>query len=312
MAHNLFLGMYSFRIKKKHSKNSEVIDNNNFLSEAYEDIEANKFGSGFVQDIIKVFDLGTFKNDKNTHGAILEEKEFDKNNRTIDILINGGITGLKQYLIDEKGDTSELSKKDTVALKFYARIWLPANSKSGYIFLQKYGSLSIKPIFDAILKKVLNEKNYSLVGRKIDATTTKKRQKEFMKHSSLKDVILVSKRSLFDTNSVQAKQATIKLSNIKHISGNTIDKKDLKKALKNHGFSIGNRQYEIKATYTNNEDGYKQERTVILDDSEETINIIPSVLIPKICIDKDNSPVFSEMKKLVDLEMLQVKKEAKI
>lgn len=311
MAHNLFLGMYSFRIKKKHTKNSEAISNNTFLSESYPD-EENKFENGFVQDIIKVFDLGTFKNDKNTHGAILEEKEFDKNYRTIDILINGGITGLKQYLLDETGEMSELSDKDTVGLKFFARIWLPANSKSGYIFLQKYGTLSIKPIFDAILKKVLSDNNCSLVGRKVDATTTKKRQKEFMKHSSLKDVVLVSKRSLFDTNSVQARQATIKLSNIKNTSNNTIDKKEISEALKNHGFKIGNREYEIKATYVKDDNGYKQERTVIIDDSEETVNIIPSILIPDNCINADNSPNFTQMKKLVDLEMAQVQKEAKL
>ncbi|MEC3906438.1 hypothetical protein VOI54_05375 [Tamlana sp. 2201CG12-4] len=311
MAHNLFLGMYSFRIKKRHSKDSEAIDNNTFLSESYPE-EHNKFETGFVQDVVKVFDLGTFKNDKNTHGAILEENEFNKDTRTIDILINGGITGLKQYLIDENGDTSELSDKETIGLKFFARIWLPANSKSGYIFLQKYGSLSIKPIFDAILKKVLNENNYSLVGRKVSATTTKKRQKEFMRRSSLRDVILVSKRSVFDTNSVQARQATIKLSNIKYSSNNTIDKKEFKDALKKHGFSIGNRDYEIRATYVCDDDGYKQARTVVLDDSEETINIIPSILVPNNCIDIDNSPVFEEMKKLVDLEMAQVKKEAKL
>lgn len=311
MAHNLFLGMYSFRIKKKHTKNTEAITNNEFLSKAYDNIKANKFENGFVQDIIKVFDLGTFKNTKNTHGAILEEKEFDKGNRTIDILINGGLTGLKQYLLDENGDKSELSEKDTVGLKFYARIWLPSNSKSGYIFLQKYGGLSIKPIFDAILKKILNDNDFSLVGRKIDPTTTKKRQKEFMKHSSIKDVILVSKRSLFDTNTMQARQATIKLSSIKNSKGNTVDKGDIEKVLKNHGFTMADRHYEIKATYVNDEEGYKQERTVYLDDSEETINIIPSVIIPNKCIDIDNSPIFDEMKKFVDLEMEQVKKEAK-
>jgi hypothetical protein len=133
-----------------------------------------------------------------------------------------------------------------------------------------------------------------------------------MKHSSLKDVVLISKKSLFDTNSVQARQATIKLSRIKNTSDNTIDENEIKDALKQHGFKIGNRDYEIKATYINDENGYKQERTVVIDDSEETINIIPSILIPQACINADNSPNFNEMKKLVDLEMEQVKKEAKL
>ena len=117
---------------------------------------------------------------------------------------------------------------------------------------------------------------------------------------------------MFDTNSVQARQATIKLSNIKNTSNNTIDKKEISEALKNHGFKIGNREYEIKATYIKDDNGYKQERTVIIDDSEETVNIIPSILIPDNCINADNSPNFTQMKKLVDLEMAQVQKEAKL
>jgi len=311
MSHNLFLGMYSFRIKKQFTKNIKAINNNEFLSHAYPD-EDYKFEKGFVQDVISLIDNKTYKNDKNTHGAILESKEFDSKKRTIDLIIDGGITGIKQYIIDESGEKEELSDKKTVGLKFYARIWLPANSNSGYLFIQKYGTLSIKPIFDSIIKKVLKKNDCSLVNRKLIATTTKKRQEYFMKYSSIKDVIVISKKSILDTNSVQASQAMIRLKNIKFVSDNKIDKEDINKALKRHGFKILGRNYEMKATYENKVNDYKEQKTVILDDSEETINLIPSIVVPNRCIDKDNYPIFKRMQELVDSEMLQIKKEAKL
>ncbi|MDD3787359.1 MAG: hypothetical protein PHO94_01530 [Petrimonas sp.] len=47
--HRLFLGMYSFQIKKRNTSNLDVIENNEFLSKAYPDVE-DKFTDGFVQD----------------------------------------------------------------------------------------------------------------------------------------------------------------------------------------------------------------------------------------------------------------------
>lgn len=311
MSHNLFLGMYSFRIKKKFSTDDKIIGNNDFLSVAYPD-EENKFLEGFAQDIIGLIDKETFKNNKNTHGAILEDYKINPSERTLDMFINGGITGIKQLILDEKGDKEELSDKKTVALKFYFRIWLPANSQSGYIFLQKYGSLSIRPIIDAIIKKVLKDKKFSLVGRTVQPITTIKRQEEFMKHSSIKDVLLISKKSNHNTNTVQATQAVIRLKNIKNTSKNIIRKEEIFAVAKKHGFTIANREYIIKATYTSKKENFKEERTVVLDDSQETINIIPSILIDKTHIDKDNYPIFNKMQELTDFEMEQIRKESKL
>lgn len=314
MNHNLFLGMYSFRIKKKFNKNDKFIDNNDFLSIAYTE-ENNKFRDGFAQEIINLLDgknQKTFKNNKNTHGAVLENYNIKATNRTLDLLINGGITGIKQYLIDETGGKEEISDKITVGLKFYLRIWLPSNSQSGYIFIQKYGTLSIKPIVDAVIKKVLDNNSFSLVGRTVYPITTKKRQEEFMKNSSIKDVLLISNKNFNNTNSVQAKQAIIRLKNIRFTSNNIINRDEIKKAAKKHGFSIGNRKYGMKATYVNKKGDYKEEKTVILDDSQETINIIPSILIPNKYIDKDNYPIFDKMQDLTNSEMEQIRKEAKI
>ena len=303
--------MYSFKIKKKNTKNSKAITNNEFLSFAYPDEEL-KFENGFVQDIVNLIDNKTFKNDKNTHGGVLANFDFDNGNRTIDLMIDGGITGIKQFIINESGEKSEVSKKQIVGPKFFARIWFPGNANSGYLFIQKYGSLSIKPIFDSIFKKILNKNKCSLVRRKLIQTTTKKRQELFMKNSTIKDVLLISKKSISDTNSVQASQVTLRLRNVKFVSDNKIDSEDIKKASKKHGFSISGRNYEMKATFERKTGDYKEEKTVVLDNSDETINIIPSIRVSKDCVNSDNYPIFKKMQLLVDSEIIQIKKEAKL
>lgn len=308
--HNLFLGMYAFSLKKQNTSNSNPVDNNDFLSISYPSV-SNKFIEGFYQEIISLIDQKTFKNEQNTHGAVLESKDFNSANRTIDLMINGGITGIKQLLIDEEGNQEELPKVKTIGLKFFARIWLPANSHTGYIFIQKYGSLSIKPIFDSIIKKITLSHGFALIGSRIVPTTTKKRQKEFFEKSSIRDLVIISSKSSHETGTADAVSATIKLRNF-HLKGKSIiEKEDLKSALKNHGFSIGDRDYYIKATYTNSQGMHNEEKTVVLDDSEETINIIPNIVISSEYIDVDNYPVFSQMQKLVEGEMMQIIKESK-
>lgn len=311
MGHNLFLGMYTFKIKKYYTSDIEFIENNEFLSLAYPDCK-NKFAEGFVQDIISLIDNKAYKNNLKTHGAILDEKSLNISSRTLDIIIDGGLTGIKQFLIDESGNKSILSDKEIVGLKFYARIWLPANTKTGYLFIQKYGSLSIKPIFDSILQKVLNNRGYTLAYNRLFPTTTIIRQKEFLKHSTLKDVIIVSKFSSHETGAADASSATIKLKNIVKAKSNGLEMEDVSAALKNHGFSIAARNYEIKATYEQITGDYKEEKTVSIDDSEETINVIPNIVIPRYCIDIDNYPILSQLQMFVDKEMMQVKKEAKL
>lgn len=311
MAHNLFLSIYSFRIKKRSTRDIKSITNNEFLSFSYPE-EDYKFEKGFVQDIINLIDKKTFKNDKNTHGGVLANFEFNNGNRTIDLMIDGGITGIKQFIINESGAKSEVSKKQIVGPKFFARIWLPANSNSGFVFIQKYGSLTIKPIFDSIFTTILKKNNCSLVNRRLIQTTTKKRQELFLKNSTIKDVLLISKKSISDTNSVQATQATLKLRNVRFVENNKIGFEDIEQASKKHGFNIKGKQYEMRATYESKTGDFKEEKTVVLDNTEETINIIPSIRIPEDCIDKDNYPIFNQLQELVNLEMIQIKKEAKI
>jgi hypothetical protein len=311
MSHNLFLAMYTFGIKKVNTSDTERVEINNFLSNAYPD-EENKFTDGFVQDVINLIDEKAFKNERKTHGAILDEKAVKSSRRILDILIDGGITGIKQFIINEEGKRSELSENEIVGPKFFARIWLPSNTSTGYLFIQKYGALSIKPIFDDILKSILKTRNYSLINSRIIPTTTKKRQIEFLKKSTIRDVLIVSNNSSHETGAADASSASIRLNKVVTKGSKTINKKEISAALKNHGFKIGDRNYLIKAIYQKRDENYKEERTVALDNSEETINVIPNIVIPSNCIDMDNYPIFDRLQEFVDAEMIQVKNEAKI
>jgi hypothetical protein len=314
MAHNLYLGMYTFSIKKKNTRNAPKIDNNDFLEKAYAEIEENKFEKGFVQDIVSLFDEKAYKNAQNTHGAILDDKKLNSANRTLDILIDGGLTGIKQFLIDEEGKKQELSDEDIVGLKFYARFWLPAGSKTAYIFIQKYGTMSIKPIFDSIILDLLNKYELTIFDSKLKATTTKARLKKFLTNAALKNVTIVSNSSINSTGSAEASVVEVKLKNFRTFKkvNEKLDLEAIRQALDKHGFIIGDKKYEIKGTYEYSHDGVTEERTAKLDATDETINIVPNIVVPPNCVDSDNYPIFDEMIKLTNSEMEQVKTESKL
>lgn len=313
MAHNLYLGMYTFSIKRKNTRNAQKIDNNDFLEKAYPEIEDNKFEKGFVQDVVSLLEEKTYKNAKNTHGAILDDKKLNSGNRTLDILIDGGITGIKQFLIDEEGKKQELSDEDIVGLKFYARFWLPAGSKTAYIFIQKYGTMSIKPIFDSIIMELLNKHDFTIFDSKLKATSTKARLKKFLTNAVLKNVTIVSNTSLNSTGSPEASVVEIKLKNFRSFKkvNEKLDLESIRHALNKHELIIGERKYEIKGTYEYSNNGVTEERTAKLDSTDETINIVPNIVVPPNCIDSDNYPIFDEMIKLTNSEIEQVKYESK-
>ncbi len=313
--HKLYLGMYSFQIKKSRARNNDLISINDFLSESYPDA-ANKFSEGFAQEIIKLFDAKAFKNKSKTHGGTLDEKSITSEKRYFDILIDGGLTGIEQFIVDEKGKKEKITRDKIVGLKFYARFWMPAGGSTGYIFIQKYSGLSIKPLFDEIIKTTLTKQGFSFAtpGNKIQAITTKKRLTNFLKVSALRDITVISKNSSHDTGAGDAQTVTVKLKNIKvNKKDKKIDKKVVEDALKNHGFIIGDREYEMTATYESKFDGKKEEeKTTKLDASEDSINIIPNILLPFRCMDSNGYPNFIETKAFVDEEIKQIKIEAKM
>jgi len=313
--HKLYLGMYSFQIKKRNTSNDKIVGINDFLSESYPDAEV-KFLNGFAEEIIRLFDEKAFKNEQNTHGGTLDDKYIASEKRYFDILIDGGITGIKQFLVDEDGGKQTISEGNIVGLKFFARFWLPAGGKTGYLFIQKYDSLSLKPLFDDLINLVLKNHGFKTagLGSGLTATTTKKRLTTFLKKATIRDVTVISKESSHDTGAGDAQTVTIKLKNIivntkdKSITKNVVDD-----ALKNHGFTLGNRNYEMTATYESRNDGRKEEeKTVKLDSSQNTINIIPNILIPRSYVDEDGYPIFEKIQQFVDTEIDQIKTESKM
>lgn len=314
MVHKLYLSMYTFSIKERNKKNAERIDNNEFLERAYSNIQENKFTNGFAKDIIALMDQKVFKDSSNTHGALLDKHNFIQEQRVLDILIDGGITGIKQFLINEDGVKSEVSKDDIIGPKFFARFWLPAGTKTGFIFIQKYGVLGIKPLFDSIIKELLKKHDFSIHGlNRLKPTTTKKRLNDFLKNAVLKDLTIVSSMGLGSSGAPEASSVQVRLRKFQPIKGNDkqIDREAIQSALMDHGISIDDRNYDIKGVYEYKNGNNKQERTINLDNTEDTINIIPNIMIPETHIDSNNYPIFDKMIDFVNKEMIQIKKEAK-
>lgn len=303
--HRLFLGMYTFQIKKRSTSNMDVIGINDFLSKAYPDANS-KFVEGFVQDVTDLFDMKLFTSKDNTHGGILDNIAFDKGKRVLDLMINGGAKGLKQYLINEEGGKKEIADNEIVGLKFFARIWLPANSFTGYVFIQRYNNSSLKPLFDEIIYDVLNKYRYILAGKGIVATTTKKRQEKFLQESAAKEIKVLLNGSPHDTSTLEAENVIITFRKLS-VKKEQIDRSFIKRIMKNSGIST-NRDFKYRAIYESEIGGYKEEKTV---KGDEIYNLIPNALITPDCIDENNHPIFEKMQSFVSNEMDQMMKETK-
>lgn len=297
--------MYTFQIKKRSTSNTDVIGINDFLSKAYPDTDL-KFVEGFGQDVTNLFDMKLFSSKDNTHGGILERIAFDKGKRVLDLMINGGVKGLKQYLINEEGGKKEIADNEIVGLKFFARIWLPANSFTGYVFIQRYNNSSLKPLFDEIIYDVLNKYRYILAGKGIVATTTKERQEKFLRESAAKEIKVLLNGSPHDTSMLEAENVIITFRKLS-VKKEQIDRLFIKKIMKNSGIST-NRDFKYRAIYESEIGGYKEEKTVKED---EIYNLIPNTLITQDCIDENNHPIFDKMQSFVSNEMDQIMKETK-
>lgn len=301
--HRLFLGMYSFKIKKRTTSNKDVIGINDFLSRAYPDLE-RRFEKGFVQDIINLFDLKLFKTKDETHGGILEEMDFSQKNRTFDLMINGGVKGLKHYLINEEGGKAEISDSDIIGLKFFARIWMPAGSDAGYIFIQRYNNSSLKPLFDSIVQSVLDKYNFILAGGRIEKTTTEKRQKKFLNKASVKEITVIIPESAHDTGLPTPRTAYISLKRVP-LNKEKINRNTVMVLLERMGIKV-ERDFSYQTLYETDDNGYREEKTVKADLEEK---LIPNTLISSDCIDENNHPIFKKMQMFATNEMEQVLKE---
>lgn len=219
----------------------------------------------------------------------------------------GGTKGLKQYLINEDGEKEDISDKDIVGLKFFARIWLPANANAGYIFIQRYNNASLKPLFDSLIHEVLDKHRYILTGGRIEKTTTKNRQEKFLKEASAKEITVIVNESLHDTGAPSPRAAYISLKKVP-LKKNKINKDAVDRLLKCMGIKI-NRDYSYQTLYEAENNGYKEEKTV---KSDQIYNLIPNTLISLDCIDENNHPIFKKMQQFATNEMKQILKEAKM
>ncbi len=311
MKHDLYLDIYTFQIRPFKKRNAEIVEINSFLENAYPSKE-NKFVSGFVDDITNKA-KNIIKNGQENMGAIFDRREVNIAKRYFDIMLDGGTTGIEQFIIDKEGKKTTAEKENIIGPKFYGRFWLPTGSNTGYIFIQSYSNLSLKPIFDALLSKVLRDHSYTLESGRIKKTTTKHRQKEFMKYASPKTITIVKKTDINDTSQPSASTFEIKIKGL-----NLFDKLKPSKrkeavlqALKDNNIELTGDTFNYSITYESILNGEKQERTTILDSSDNSINLIPRILIPEYCADGKNYPSFNKMMEFVDQEIEIIKDEAK-
>ncbi|MBD3627576.1 hypothetical protein [Cyclobacterium sp.] len=308
--HDLYLSMYVFQIKKHNTADDKTISSNDFMALAYPDFD-NPFLEGFTQELVSSLEEKAYKSNKGTHGGILEDKKIRGHMRMVDIMINGGITGIKQVVIDEKGEKRELSEKEIVGMKFYFRVWLPTNGNLGYVFVQSYNTLSIKDLVQDIVESILKKHGHRFSGGRMLNTTTKKRQKDFLKKASLKHIVVLSNKNANSTSFANAGLLELTLKNVSIHGDDKLDFDEIKKISKAHGILLKGKNFVLKGKYELPHGKKKEIKTVPLSESQDNIKVVPNVKIPNYCIGEDNYPNIDEMIKFVDNEIDQIKRELK-
>lgn len=313
MPHKLLLSTYSFQYKKIRARGGQGFSVNEFLEHAYPQFE-RKFLDGFIADVVDILST-RLDNKQGTHGGILLEKSFSEKDRFVDLMINGGLTGIKRFMIDEDGNQTDISDKNIVGLKFFVRFWLPSQSNSAFMFMQHYDHLNIKPIYDQIIKEVGKKHNVNLVGTKLYQTSTEKRIKEFVKFSKVQEIRVISKKSRYQTSSVnvESTNASIKIGGLVNIDIPSLSLKKVKDLSESHGFSIEGRDYKVRASLVSEKGSSDESKSIDLYfNEEENFNIIPRIELPDDCYDVYNHPRFDEMKSFVNNEIEQIKRESKL
>ena len=310
MAHKLNLVMYAFQIKRIRTKDSEKVSIGEFFSNAYPG-QKNPFElfAGEFVDKLK----GLYKTKDNDLGGVLINSALDCEQRTLDCLIDGGITGIRQSLISSPKDRKEITPNDTVGLHFFIRIWM-CQSDTIYVFIQSYSLLTIRKLVEEILYKLLASKDHTIINRHMQKTTTQKRMDAFLKSSIPIAVSIISKPSEFDP--VQTQTSSAKLVLRGELSMDDIADKDSIQdfARSRHGIYLdeANNAYRYNITYrTQNERGEPEERTVPLEVDLGDMKLIPNIVIPNTCIDEDNYPHFENMRRFCDEEIEQILEEIK-
>lgn len=300
MEHKLYLETLEFKIKKINARRHDVLTNQEVLSTLYPG--SDKAFKRLVQDLINQIGQKTHLPYKNkTHGGLLVKWELSVPNRTADFIINGGLTGLEQSQINKDGGIKLISADDIIGLPHFVRIWLPAGTDSGFVFMQKYGgAANIKLLLTELIHNILKPNDLILVERRLKSVTTKERMEDFISKSKLHSISLVQTKRINDTGSVKTQSTRIKLSGLKKSSVENYTIDSIGEDLSERGITIsGNEKFSVTALLKNG----KEEKTVTLDQTGDYDGFIPNLNIPEKCYDTKKNPIFKKMQKFVTSEM---------
>ncbi|WP_297176275.1 hypothetical protein [uncultured Porphyromonas sp.] len=309
--HKLNLSIFSFKIKRRQSSNGDELQIDDFLSSTYPGPDPF---STFSERILATLST-PYTNRNGTLGAIQAGwHNIDVSRRILDITLDGGITGIKQSLIGSgsKPSRQTIDTRDIVALRYFVRIWMPSLTSSGYIFLQSYTSYTIKPLIQDVLLSVLRQKGHTLIGDRINRTTTKQRMEEFFAKGVPIALSIINKPSEYDISVPSPTSAiiTLKGGNLPTTANLTEDSiKDL--ARERFGITLSEEdysyQYKVKYQITNDR-GEKEQKECLLE-AQDGAQLIPNIIIPEDYIDSDNYPITSRMQQLCDDEINQINSE---
>ena len=310
--HKLNLSLFSFEIKRIRSSNSNQLEMDEFLSLAYPGTDSFRTFSERI--------LGTlstpYTNRNGTLGAIQAGwHNIDVSRRILDITLDGGITGITQSLIGSGSEPSRqtIDTRDIVALRYFVRIWMPSLTSSGYIFLQSYTSYTIKPLIQDVLLSELRQTGHTLIGDRINRTTTQRRIEEFFARGVPISLSIINRPSEYDTSVPSTTSAiiTLKGGNLPMPANLTEDSiKDL--ARERFGITLSQEdysyQYKVKYQITNDR-GEKEQKECFLE-AQDGAQLIPNIIIPEDCINSNNYPIINKMQRLCDDEINQIDSES--
>lgn len=310
---DLLLGIYSFKIKPKRKSDHHVIQIDKFLNDAYPSV-SNKFMQGFCADI-KNMTTAVIKNNEGNVGAIFTKEAVNQAKRYYDILLDGGNTGVEQFIIDETtGKRTKAGKDKIIGPQFFARFYLPSGTDTAFVFIQSYANMTIKGIYDTIVNELLDKYEFRMVPGRLQQTTTSKRYQQFINSSESVAVSMIKKVGHSNTNALQANTVKINLEGISLPKGLTeaqiID--NIIKTLNTVNIKVTNRTGFTYNTKLKNQ-GDKSQRTASLGYRKQDLNFVPRIIMDTKCIDTNtNFPIFKQVQEFIDDEIGILRKENKI
>jgi hypothetical protein len=192
--HTLKLNSYSITLKKfnEKKKNKTIVKFEDFFETYRKDGEGSvsiyTLFNRFYKEFLESFN-SEFKRDKEGAKAFSPARKIEKNhsNSTIDGLFEGGLTGIEQYVQDQKRKKAKtpITKDDVAALPFYFLFWFPQDVDYGIIMIQSYGSSTINSLVKEHLKSLMKTRKFTFDEQ---FCISKEDKEEFFKHSVVEEI----------------------------------------------------------------------------------------------------------------------------